>query len=200
MTYEIKVNEAFKSLEIFFEGKPGKAIREALKVLKFRWNPKKACWYGYADRAEVEKACEGAKVEKAAGTKAPKKAAKVNKYGVKVGDYFSISWGYEQTNVDFFQVIALAGESSVRIREVNPPRIKEETCGGMAADRTYKLDRTKLLEPAPYSVFVKDQINGDLKRLTDRYINRVHFVIGRSEEIAYLETAETTTVYESWYY
>ena len=196
MTYEIRVNEQFGSLEIFFEGKPGDKIREALKGLKFRWNPRKMCWYGYGDKATVEAACNGAKAEKAT----TKKAAKVNKYGVKVGDYFSTSWGYEQTNVNFFQVIALVGETSVRVREVNPPRIKEAPTCSMAADRTYKLDRNTILDPAPYSVFIKDQENGDLKRLTDRYSNRVHFIIGKSEEIADLETEDTTTVYESWYY
>jgi len=28
-----------------------------------------------------------------------------NKYGVKVGDYFYTSWGYDQTNVDFYKVV-----------------------------------------------------------------------------------------------
>ena len=27
--------------------------------------------------------------------------------GVKVGDYFVCSWGYDQTNVDFYKVVAL---------------------------------------------------------------------------------------------
>lgn len=27
--------------------------------------------------------------------------------GVKVGDFFSSSWGYDQTNVDFYKVVAL---------------------------------------------------------------------------------------------
>lgn len=197
MTYEIITNPTFNSLEVYFEGKPGEAIRAALKALKFRWNNKKMCWYGFADREEVLRVCEGAKVETAApATKKEKK----NKFGVKVGDYFSICWGYEQTNVDFFQVIALVGETSVRIREVNPPIIEEEATGPMAADRVYKLDKTKILEPAKYSVFVKDQENGDLKRITDKGLNAPHFLIGRSGELATLETGETTKTYESWYY
>jgi hypothetical protein len=28
-----------------------------------------------------------------------------NKYGVEVGDYFYTSWGYDQTNVDFYKVV-----------------------------------------------------------------------------------------------
>lgn len=33
------------------------------------------------------------------------KASVPNKYGVKVGDIFVSSWGYDQTNVDCYQVI-----------------------------------------------------------------------------------------------
>lgn len=71
MTYEIRPNTQFNSLEIYFTEKPGEAIREALKALKFRWNGKKACWYGYGEAEEVKKACEGEKVKRTA-TKAAK--------------------------------------------------------------------------------------------------------------------------------
>jgi hypothetical protein len=197
MTYEIKLNTNFNSLEVYFEGKPAEAIRTALKALKMRWNPKKGCWYGFADREEIDKACKGEKVT----AKAPaKKAEKKNKFGVKVGDYFSISWGYEQTNVDFFQVIALVGETSVRIREVNPPIIEEEATGPMAADRVYKLDKTRILEPSHYSVFIKDQENGDLKRVKEGYYRDGRPVIDIGGHLADLETGETTKTYESWYY
>lgn len=197
MTYEIKLNTNFNSLEVYFEGKPAEAIRTALKALKMRWNPKKGCWYGFADREEIDKACKGEKVT----TKAPaKKAAKKNKYGVKVGDIFEITWGYEQTNVDFFQVIALVGETSVKIREVNPPIIKEEATGPMAADRTYKIDTTEILPPSPYSVFINDQENGDIKRISDKYTNQPHFTVGKGGYLATLITGDTYKTYESWYY
>ena len=51
--YKIINNEQFNSKEIYFEGIPEKATREALKALKFRWNPKKACWYGFASDEEI---------------------------------------------------------------------------------------------------------------------------------------------------
>ena len=38
MTYTINTNAEFNSLEIFFDGKPNEAIRNALKELKFRWH------------------------------------------------------------------------------------------------------------------------------------------------------------------
>ena len=57
--YTITSNAAFNSLEISFNEKPGEAIREALKALKFRWHGVKKVWYGYADRETVEKALQG---------------------------------------------------------------------------------------------------------------------------------------------
>ena len=58
MMYEIKPNEQFKSLEIYFTEKPEAATRDALKALKFRWNPKKSCWYGFADLATLSDTLE----------------------------------------------------------------------------------------------------------------------------------------------
>ncbi len=87
-----------------------------------------------------------------------------NKYGVKVGDFFVSYWGYEQTNATFFQVIETVGKCSIRIREVKP-EIIEENVKGMSASIIYNLDTKKLLEPASVSVLIKDQENGDLKRL-----------------------------------
>lgn len=198
--YEIRENKQFNSLEIYFTGKPEEATRNNLKALKFRWNIKKLCWYGFAELDEVKKACEGGTVEPVATKKPTTKKEKKNKFGVKVGDYFSISWGYEQTNVDFFQVIALVGETSVKIREVNPPIIEEEATGPMAADRVYKLDKTRLLEPSHYSVFIKDQENGDLKRVKKGYYRDGRPIIDIGGHLADLETGETTKTYESWYY
>ena len=58
MTYEIKPNEQFKSLEIYFSEKPEAETRDALKALHFRWNPKKSCWYGFADLATLSETLE----------------------------------------------------------------------------------------------------------------------------------------------
>lgn len=47
MTYEIKQNPNYNSLEVYFDGKPSEAVRNALKAHKFRWHSVKRCWYGY---------------------------------------------------------------------------------------------------------------------------------------------------------
>ena len=172
-------NPQFNSLEIAFDGKPSEAIREALKELKFRWHGVKKVWYGYADEAAAKAAIEGKKVAKA--EKAPK-AEKKNKFGVKVGDIFYTSWGYEQTQTDFFQVVALAGETSVRVRQVDLPIVA-------------------LLPASSHSVFIEDQEKGDLKRLksyrqdgTEPQFNLTSYAN------AYLVTGDEMKAYESWYY
>lgn len=45
---------------------------------------------------------------------------------VNVGDVFRSSWGYEQTNIDYYQVIAIKGKSTVTLREI-ASKIVEET-------------------------------------------------------------------------
>ena len=38
--------------------------------------------------------------------------------GVRVGELFYASWGYDQTNIDFWQVVALKGKHTAVIREI----------------------------------------------------------------------------------
>lgn len=201
MKYTLATNTQFNSVEITFEGKPSEAIRTALKAMHFRWHGVKKVWYGYKDEETVRTALDNAENGKSATAI---KAEKKNKYGVKVGDIFSASWGYEQTNVNFFQVIALVGECSVRVREVYPKMIDENPTCGMAADRTYQMTN-EILPPASHSVFIKDQEKGDLKRIQPGYCKgpeqanaNCYFVIS-SFARAHKCNDNTVTEYESWY-
>lgn len=45
-----------------------------------------------------------------------------NAEGVHLGDLFSCSWGYEQTNVNFYQVVRLQGTHTIQVRELNTRR------------------------------------------------------------------------------
>lgn len=191
MTYTINHNNQFNSIEIAFDGKPSEEIRTALKNLKFRWHSVKSIWYGFADEQTVREAIDGKPTE-------PKQEPEEsNKFGVKVGDIFSCSWGWEQTNVNFFQVVALVGKASVRLREVYPEIIKEEAVSGMAENRTYKLTRD-LLPAASRASFIHDQEKGDLKRISDGYNGEPRIKIS-SYASAYLCKGETVTEHVSWY-
>lgn len=201
MNYTITHNAQFKSIEIAFDGKPDQATRDALKELRFRWHGQKKVWYGYSTEEAARAAIEGKPAaDQPKAKKAEKAAPKKNKFGVQVGDIFRTSWGYEQTNNDFFQVVALCGDSSVRVREVDLPMISSDPTGPMAENRTFKVTR-ELLPASSYSGFIKDQEKGDIKRLKSYHADGVsnpQFYLS-SYANAYYCGADTITVYESWY-
>lgn len=199
-TFEITPNEAFKSLEITFNGKPSEAVRDALKALRYRWHGVKKVWYGYSDAETVKTAIENAMkgIKTTAKTKTATVTEKVNKYGVKVGDIFSMSWGYDQTNVDFFQVVKVCGESSVRVREVSPEILNRDGICWASENRTYKIT-SELIAPDSRSVFIKDQVNGDIKRVSDSAYNGAPYIKVGDHYAHKVECGEYKT-YVSWYH
>ena len=201
----LTVNKELNGIEIRFDCKPISSTLESLKKSGFRWHRQKKFWYAKQtpERIELAQSITDGKEIKTVTTK--EKAEKKNVFGVKVGDICSASWGYEQTNNDFFQVIALVGEKSVRVREVNPPIVRRDPVSGMAEDRVYKITG-EILPPSPHSVFIKDQEKGDLKRIKPGYFqdeeeakNNCYFDIS-SYASAYKCNGEIKKVYESWYY
>lgn len=211
MAATMTLNSALNGIEITFPEKPSQNTLTALKTNGFRWHGKKKVWYAKQtpERLTVaQEITDGKEITIAAentGKPTPKTKEKKNVFGVKVGDIFSASWGYEQTNNNFFQVIALVGEKSVRVREVNPPIVSREATCGMAEDRVYKITK-EILPPAEYSVFIKDQKNGDLKRIKPGYYKdpeeaKKHCYFDLSScASAYKCNGETKKVYDSWYY
>lgn len=201
----LTLNKELNGIEIKFDCKPISSTLESLKKSGFRWHRQKKFWYAKQtpERIELAQSITDGKEIKTGTTK--EKAEKKNVFGVKVGDIFSASWGYEQTNNDFFQVIALVGKKSVRVREVNPPIVRRDPVSGMAEDRVYKITG-EILPPSPHSVFIKDQEKGDLKRIKPGYFqdeeeakNNCYFDLS-SYASAYKCNGETKKVYESWYY
>lgn len=45
--------------------------------------------------------------------------------GIKVGDFFVSSWGYDQTNIDFFKVIALTPKG-IKVQQWQSKRVTED--------------------------------------------------------------------------
>ena len=202
----LTLNQELNGIEIRFDTKPLQATLDGLKKIGFRWHRQKKIWYAKNTPERLELAQEIADEKEPEAKKGePKTKEKKNAFGVKVGDIFSASWGYEQTNNDFFQVIALVGEKSVRVREVNPPIVSREAVSGMSEDRVYKITN-EILPPASHSVFIKDQENGDLKRLKPGYYQdeeeakrNCYFTLSSFAD-AYKCNGETIKTYDSWYY
>lgn len=214
----VEKNEKLNGVEIYFSVYPISVTKNNLKMNGFRWNHKKGCWYAKAsDEAQrvadaianttVDNYKEVAeefgepvteiKAKKSDNKAVAKKSEKKNKFGVKVGDVFHMSWGWEQTNNDFFQVVELAGESSVRVVEVYPKRIASEMVSPMSADYTY--DVTECSRPEKSS-WITDQVKGDVKRLKSYNADGSHpqFRV-TSYADASLVTSKEITVYDSWY-
>jgi hypothetical protein len=60
---------------------------------------------------------------------------KAFKPDVKVGDIYYSSWGYEQTNIDFYQVVKVSGKSTVELRQISQETVKDsEYSHGMACE------------------------------------------------------------------
>ena len=199
MKYEITKNEAFNSFEILFDSKPSEEVREALKTLRYRWHKVKGVWYGYGDentvREAIENATKGVKVAKV--TKTTTKTEKVNKYGVEVGDVFYLNWGWEQTNVDFFQVVALVGETSVKVKHVNPEIVNTDGQGFMCANYTYNITKEPMRVDT-CNVFIKDSEHGDTKRVN--VCGDVPYIrIGSSNHMASRIPFGLRKEYVSWY-
>lgn len=95
-------------------------------------------YFSFKDAGAAMKHRDGwyAGIVSAAQTKAARKAEKaaalaVPQTALAVGDVLVSSWGYEQTNYDYYQVIRLVGARSVEIRKI--ASLSEET-GFMQGD------------------------------------------------------------------
>lgn len=211
MTATITTNAEHNGIEIVFAGKPSVHTRDGLKKLGFRWHNAKRLWYAKntAERMELARALVSAaeyesqiQVEEQREKRPAYGKAATNKYGVTVGDLFVCSWGWEQTNVNFFQVVELVGAASVRIREVYPEIVEEEAVSSMAANRRYRVPEPgEILQPASRSGFVDDQERGDLHRVTvSQYDNSLKIKIGKPGRYQDTATKYTGGVeYVSWY-
>lgn len=205
MNATITTNTEHNGIEISFDCKPAPGTLESLKSHGFRWHRQKRVWYAKnthehmaAANAIVSTADYALQIikEEQADKRPAYGKTPVNKFGVKVGDLFKMSWGWEQTNVNFFQVLELVGQASVRVREVSPAIVDEEAVSGMSGNYRYEVP-SELLPPLSSSCFVEDQELGDLHRVTLGYKGKptIKFSKGYYTATPY----DGGTVYVSWY-
>lgn len=155
------MNEKLNGIEITFEGKPSEAIRKMMKDEGYRWHRVKQLWYAkYTEEREnvAKKVCKDVKAEEVpaavAEKKETKKATVVEKkakktakkatkpvHHFKVGDILASSWGYEQTNINLYQVVALNGKTMITVKEVNLEPKEVTAQGPMSEDISFKLPK-----------------------------------------------------------
>lgn len=152
---KIVVNEEKQGEELYFNEKPTAEIIATLKENCYKWHNGKKCWYR--------------KLEYTGKTRETKQDKK-NYLGVKIGDIFSFSWGYEQTNINYFQVVGLKGTKQVIIREI-AYKITETT-----GYESYKVAPCKdvFLEN---SQFIKDNEIGAVKQVKQLGNGRIYINI-----------------------
>jgi len=192
-------NEELKGIEIYFDEKPQTEVLSTLKAEGFRWHHVKKCWYNKISDAVLKIAESLANGQVLTTTKAtkterqPKKA--INKYGVKVGDIFFMSWGYEQTNLNFFVVTELVGNQSVRIKECVLKTTEESMYShGMARDVAFDTSKFEILER---SLFCKDDQKG--KGMLKRVCQMGDSVYLNMTSYANAYPYKGAKLYNSWY-
>lgn len=94
----------------------------AMYAIVFRGSAFRAEWY-YRFKSEAERAARIDRFfesvaswnERVAAAREERKAAP---RGLEVGDILRSSWGYDQTNIDYYEVTRLIGKNRVEIREI----------------------------------------------------------------------------------
>lgn len=137
--YTITKNSEYGSIEIRFSSKPSEAIRDALKLLRFRWNRSKGVWYGFRAAEDVRKALENVGAKQTEQSEQPKaasaepkestKAAKIDRD--KLRAQFALAYNSPKV-IDYCtnQVAAVAELPTGELIVFNKQSIKTRFCFG----------------------------------------------------------------------
>lgn len=79
-------------------------------------------------------------------------------HSLKLGYILECSWGYDQTNVDFYQVTEIIGKSTIKIREIDSTSVKDESGVAMTglcvpvknSFKTNSVEMVKKVRPGNY--------------------------------------------------
>ena len=119
------INNEKNGIELKFDKKPIAGTLDVLKQNGFRWHSQKELWYAKITPERQQLAHQILNLEnyadKIRAEEQPEKQKKqpVNALGVQIGDVFYYSWGYEQTNIDYYQVVDLRGKTQIILREIS---------------------------------------------------------------------------------
>ena len=175
---EITSNLDNKPVAVLYKPTPKAKFSKEKQIFGFRFlNEDRRLEYineDYLNRVKNKEAKEKYKSDK----KIKNKSDLLN---VKVGDIFKDSWGYEQTNVDYFQVVAKPSSSFIVVEKINYELI-DETVSNMSAYVKPLINSFKNDEE------LKFKLNGaSFKSSSFSWANKV-------------ENIEKEKAYTSWYY
>lgn len=202
MTATYCIDPKWDAVHIFFDAIPNVSIRDRMKALGFKWSKRDKYWFAKQNPKRIKLAkqlCEtvttDTETQETKGENVGAKPEKVYAHGVQVGDIFEMTWGYDQTNTDFFQVVKLCGEKSCRVVQVTPKVKVQEADSAMSTTTYYEITRD-LLKPHERSIFIKDQEKGDVKRI-EIVGEKPRIKVG--DHIADLEPQGEVSHFTSWW-
>ena len=175
---EITSNLDNKPVAVLYKPTPKAKFSKEKQIFGFRFlNEDRRLEYineDYLNRVKNQEAKEKYKSDKEIKNKS-------DLLNVKVGDIFKDSWGYEQTNVDYFQVVAKPSSSFIVVKKINYELI-DETVSNMSAYVKPLINSFKNDEE------LKFKLNGaSFKSSSFSWANKV-------------ENIEKEKAYTSWYY
>lgn len=77
--------------------------------------------------------------------KTQRKVERTAPHTLEVGDILDSSWGYDQTNIDFYQVTEVTGKNTVKVREIGKTREESDhyTYENVSASKGHFLEQAK---------------------------------------------------------
>lgn len=112
---------------------------------------------------------------------------------IKIGDIFSASWGYDQTNADFFRVKAKRGKTQLVIQEVNLKQTDANYYCDMGGDFKYDPKNYEIVER---TIFIDNNNDGKIVKVKSFDGKDPYFTIGNGY-ICRPYKGETVT--QTWY-
>lgn len=110
---------------------------------------KPAWYYGFKTQEQMEKKIQDqiASVQASEEYKAKRKAEQKKPHTLQVGDILYGSWGYDQTNVNFFKVKRLIAKTMVELVEVAAQHVEDSGMSHGMADQVVAVPEIELGEP-----------------------------------------------------
>lgn len=94
---------------------------------------------------------------------------------IKIGDVFCASWGYEQTNADFFRVKEKRGKTQLIIQEVSLHRTDSNYYCDMGGDFKYDANNYKIIDN---TIFINNNEEGKIVKVKSFDGKTPYFTIG----------------------
>lgn len=191
---KINMNKELNGVELSFSQKPDIRILDTLKAAGFRWHRVKKLWYAKKSEkilqviAELKENPTGTVMDDEKKT-TNTESEKENLDGVQIGELYVASWGFEQTNLSFFQVVKVSSHNAWFIEVA--PEVKEESEVSWGSRTVSFMTDGGMLAPINTSTFIKDQLRGDRKSTKSGTIKLTDY--------AYAHRYDGSGLYESWY-